>query len=215
MGVVQPIALPVVIVADPAWRFDDSLPGKKRGAAKHYTCLTVDEIKAFPIPAQVAAARDAVLFLWRVAAMQLEALEVAAAWGFRQYGELVWQKRTVTGKKHFGMGHLVRYSHESCLIAVRGDAPRPAVRNIRSTLDGRVGEHSEKPAEFYRIVERLFPTAHRYELFARKPRAGWAQYGNEFGKLAPEQLTLGGEDGGEYAAAEERGRGAAKLYAVS
>lgn len=206
--------MPVVLVADPPWKFNDPLPGKKRGASKHYACLTLEELKLYPLPPQVIAAPDAVLFMWRVASMQEEALALMRAWGFRQYGEIVWQKLTKRGRKHFGMGHIVRNSHETCLVAVRGDRIRPAVRNVRSTFDGRTGSHSEKPAEFYRLVERLYPQAHRYEIFARRPRPGWAQYGNEFGKFAPEQLALGGGKH-DHEFAEKRGRGAAQLYAVS
>lgn len=211
----KPIRIPlsslVVLAADPPWKFRDGLPGKKRGAAKHYTCLSLDELKAHPLPPQVMRAPNAVLFLWRVAAMQLEALELGYAWGFEQHSELVWQKRTKKGKKHFGMGRITRQSHETCLVMVRGDHA-PAVRNIRSTFDAPVGAHSEKPDRFYRIVEALYPNAHRYELFARRPRVGWAQYGQEFGKFAPEQLELqGGKDG--YA--KGNGGGTAKLRAVS
>lgn len=34
-----------VIAADPPWQFSDHLPGKKRGAAKHY-CLAAAELFA-------------------------------------------------------------------------------------------------------------------------------------------------------------------------
>jgi N6-adenosine-specific RNA methylase IME4 len=190
----------VVLAADPAWQFSDKLPGKKRGAESHYRCLTLEQIKAFPLPLPVVNAPDAILFMWRVAAMQQEALDVARAWGFEPYGELIWQKLTKTGLKHFGMGHITRASHESCLIAVRGKVP-PAVRNERSTFEARVGVHSEKPAAFYRLVERLYPHAHRYEIFSRRPRTGWAQYGNELGKLEHEQLSMGGIEDGQRQAA--------------
>ena len=56
-----------VVCADPPWAFSDPLPGKKRGAEKHYATMTVDEICAYPLP---PVADDAVLFLWRVASMQ-------------------------------------------------------------------------------------------------------------------------------------------------
>lgn len=188
-----PSSTPVVLAADPPWLFADKLPGKRRGAASHYKCITLDDIKGFALPRQVVRAPDAVLFLWRVAAMQREALDVAECWGFKPYGELVWQKLTKTGKKHFGMGHITRATHETCLIAVRGRA-LPDVRNERSTFEARVGVHSEKPEAFYRLIERLYPDAHRYEIFARRPRVGWAQYGNELGKLEHEQLSMGGMD---------------------
>ena len=41
-----------------------------------------------------------------------------------------------------------------------------------------VTEHSEKPDEVYRRIERLYP-APRLELFARKPREGWTVWGDE------------------------------------
>lgn len=201
-----PHLCPVILAADPAWQFDDKLPGKRRGAESHYKCLTIDDIKAFALPVQVTRAPDAVLFLWRVAAMQREALDVAEAWGFEPYGELVWQKLTKTGLKHFGMGHILRQSHETCLVAVRGRV-RPAVRNERSTFEARTGVHSEKPEAFYRLVERLYPDAHRYEIFARRPRTGWSQYGNELGKLEHEQMQLKGvDDGQDNSGSRERGR---------
>lgn len=168
-----------VLVADPPWAFGDSLPGKGRGAAAHYTCMTVADICAMQIP---DVGPDAVLFLWRVAAMPQEALDVVRAWGFTPKSELVWEKLTSAGKPHFGMGHYVRASHETCLIAARGRA-FPAVRNVRSRFAAPVGVHSQKPDEFYRLVEAMYPDAVRYELFARTVRAGWVQSGNELGKL--------------------------------
>lgn len=66
------------VVADPPWPFDDKLPGKGRGAAKHYAMMTLKEIREFALP---PIADDAYLFLWRVAAMQEEALSVMHAWG--------------------------------------------------------------------------------------------------------------------------------------
>jgi N6-adenosine-specific RNA methylase IME4 len=166
---------PRVLVADPPWRFSDSLPGAGiRGAAKHYPVLSTDDIERFPLP-QLAA--DAVLFLWRVAAMPEEALRVCRAWGFVPKTELVWLKRTKTNNRHFGMGRIVRGEHETCLIGVRG-RPSPLTRSIRSTFEAPVGRHSAKPDEFYALVERLFDGPY-VELFARRRREGWDCRGNE------------------------------------
>ena len=171
--------LPRVLVADPAWRFDDSLPGKTRGAARNYRTMTVDEIRAFPVPRM---ADDSFLFLWRVSSMVEEAYSVARAWGFRPVAEIVWMKLTSTGEEvFFGMGRTVRASHETCIIAKRG-SPSPKSRSERSVLLAPRGRHSEKPVEFYALVERLFDGPY-VELFARRRRAGWAQHGDE---LPPE-----------------------------
>lgn len=167
-----------VLVADPPWRFSDALPGAGRGAEKHYRCLPTSEICSMWTP--IESERNAVLFLWRVAAMVEDACKVARAWGFVPKAELVWEKLTRKGNPFFGMGRYTRSAHEVCMICVRGSCP-PAIRNVRSRFAAKVGRHSEKPDEFYELVERMYPRAERYELFARIVRPGWRQFGLELG----------------------------------
>lgn len=162
------------IAADPPWKFGDSLPGPGRGAAKHYDVMDSAGICNFALP---PLADDAVLFCWRVASMQQEALDVVKAWGFVVKSELVWRKVTKNGKRWFGMGRYVRAEHETCLIATRG-RPQILSHSIRSVFEAPAGRHSEKPDEFFRIVEELCPGP-RVELFARRHRANWTCYGNE------------------------------------
>lgn len=182
-----------VVVADPPWRFRDHLPGAGRGAAKHYPTLSTPEICGF-LGAHHAElpplADDAILFLWRVAAMPREALRVCAAWGFEPKAELVWVKNTPLFSKlgfvgcdgrgiAFGLGHYTRSAHETCVIATRGRGARLVRdRSIRSVFFAARGRHSEKPPEFYALVERMARGPY-LELFARTPRAGWHQHGNE------------------------------------
>jgi N6-adenosine-specific RNA methylase IME4 len=168
-----------VIVADPPWEFRDTCPGNGRGAAKHYPCMGVEAIKAFPLP---PLAPDAVLLLWRVASMQREALDVMDAWGFDLKTEIVWRKLTKHGKQHFGMGHYVRASHEVCLLGTRGRW-KPRARNVRSVFDAPVGRHSEKPGRFFALVEELAAGPY-VELFARRHREGWQCHGNELEEAA-------------------------------
>lgn len=169
-----------MLVADPAWKFGDSLPGGSRGAAKNYACMSAADICAMrPL---FAEAPNSVLFLWRVSAMVEEAYRVVRAWGYVPKSEPVWEKLTTGGKAHFGMGRYVRASHESCIIAVRGRA-FPEVRNIRSRFAAPVGVHSQKPDAFYELVENMYPSAIKGEMFARRVRAGWEQHGLELGLL--------------------------------
>ena len=166
-----------VVAADPPWKFGDKLPGGGRGAAKHYDVLSVEEIERYPLP---PIADDALLFLWRVAAMVPEAIRVAKAWGFTPMSEMVWVKTTSSGELHFGMGRYVRASHETCIIATRGRAASLVIdHSIRSVFFAEVGEHSAKPDEFFHLVERLYPGP-RVELFSRVPtRRDWTLYGRE------------------------------------
>lgn len=167
-----------VLVADPPWRFGDSLPGGGRGAAKKYPCLTTQQIEAFQIPTM---ADDSLLFLWRVAAMPWDALRVAKAWGFEPKSEIVWVKGGVVGgklKPRLGMGRYVRNCHETALICTRGRGLDLIKSHaVPSVILAPRGEHSTKPDEFYDLVDSLVegPVA---ELFARRQRPGWDCYGN-------------------------------------
>ena len=168
-----------VLVADPPWRFRDSLPGGGRGASKHYPCMSVSEIEAFPLPRM---ADDSLLFLWRVASMPDEALRVARAWGFTPKSEIVWVKGSVRDGDlvpRIGMGRYVRNSHESALICSRGRGHR-VIRShsVPSVIVAPRGRHSAKPDEFRRLVDSLAGGS-VVELFARTRWPGWDCLGNE------------------------------------
>ena len=174
-----------VLVADPPWAFGDSLPGASRGAAKNYATLSMRALTEFPLP---PLARDCHLFLWHPASFQVEAVDLAIEWGFKPKAQLIWQKLTRSGKPWFGMGRIVRNSHETCMIATRGK-PTVLRKDVRSTFSANVpvdaeGKtiHSAKPNEFYEIVEALC-SGPLVELFARKYRVRWYQYGNELDKV--------------------------------
>lgn len=171
-----------LVVADPPWPFDDKLPGGRRGAEKHYEVMSISDIRGYMndlVAKDVCIAEDAVLVLWRVAAMVPEAYSVVHTWGFHAKSELVWAKQTKSGKPHFGMGRYVRQSHESAIIATRGKGLGNVLNHsTRSVFEAPVGRHSEKPDAFYELVERLF-AGPRLELFARRRRPGWTCIGDE------------------------------------
>lgn len=176
----------IVLVADPPWSFSDKLPGPSRGAEKNYDVLSQKDIEDFPLPRM---GDKAVLFLWRVSSQVEEAYAVVRAWGFVPKTELVWVKKTKNGKRHMGMGRIIRAEHETCIIATRGGLITPFDRGVRSTFEteegdvfeGPVRRHSQKPEEFFQLVERLYPArdGRHVQLFARVPRPGWECYGNE------------------------------------
>ena len=167
-----------VLVSDPPWLLKDALPGKGRGAIKHYPCMSLEALKVFPVPDM---AKDSILFMWRLSSMVEEAYQLVRAWGFIPKTELVWNKLTVNGKVHFGMGRYLRASHETCIVATRG---RYKVKNLstRSTFDAIASrEHSRKPIEFYELVESLCEGPY-VEMFSRHNRHGWVMLGNQVPK---------------------------------
>lgn len=81
-----------VVVADPPWSFSDHLTMSetKRGADANYDTLTIEDLKALPLPD--VCAEDAILVIWVPSALLSEGLEVMSAWGFRQTQTFVWVK---------------------------------------------------------------------------------------------------------------------------
>jgi N6-adenosine-specific RNA methylase IME4 len=57
-------------------------------------------------------------------------------------------------------------------------APAPG-EQADSVIERPVGAHSEKPAVVHELIEAMFPSAQKVELFARHPRAGFDAWGLE------------------------------------
>jgi len=168
------------IYADPPWRFQNRT-GKM--APEHqrllrYPTMTLEEILELPI--NRLAASEAHLYLWVPNALIAEGLEVMKRWGFTYKTNLVWYKiRKDGGPDGRGVGFYFRNVTELILFGVRG--------NMRTMNRGRTQvnlipkqkrEHSRKPDEIYDLIEECSPGPY-LELFARHPRKGWNQWGNE------------------------------------
>lgn len=168
------------ILADPPWQFSNRT-GKMAPEHKRllrYPTMTLQEIMELPV-AQLAAQRSH-LYLWVPNALILEGLEVMRRWGFTYKTHVVWYKvRKDGGPDGRGVGFYFRNVTEMLLFGVRGSmrtlAPGRRQVNIIST---RKREHSRKPDEQYKLIESCSPGPY-LELFARHPRPGWAQWGNQ------------------------------------
>lgn len=161
-----------VILADPPWRFEPYSrdTGMDRAADNHYPTSSTDEICILPVP----AAKDAVLFLWATAPMLPDALRVMSAWGFAYKSHLIWAKDRI------GTGYWARNKHELLLIGTRGSIPAPSPgTQPESVIEAPVERHSAKPEAFRDLIERLYPTIPRLEMFARSGRPGWDLWGAE------------------------------------
>ncbi len=160
-----------VILADPPWKY--VYTGSRRGVADvHYKTLSDEELIELPLGKIIA--KDAILFLWATNPKLEDALKIANEWGFTYKTCMVWIK------PHFGTGFYVRSQHEILLICKKGKLPVPN-DNTRppSILAAPKTKHSEKPAIFYDIIERMFPNRRYLELFARNTRSGWTSWGME------------------------------------
>jgi N6-adenosine-specific RNA methylase IME4 len=170
-----------VIVADPPWDFENySDAGTAKGADPHYKVMKLDAIKSLRVGD--LARGDCLLLLWTTgwAIATGQAQEVARAWSFKPITEMVWLKRTGSGKARMGTGYRVRTMHEPILVCAVGN---PKHQPFPSFFDGLAREHSRKPDEFYTMVERHTPDAFRCDLFARQIRAGFDAWGDQTNKF--------------------------------
>jgi N6-adenosine-specific RNA methylase IME4 len=75
-------------------------------------------------------------------------------------------------------GDWLRGQSEHCLMATHGK-PIVHLTNQTTILRGPVRAHSQKPDEFYALVEKLCPAPRYCELFSRQYRERWDGHGDE------------------------------------
>jgi len=161
-----------VVVVDPPWRYEKRREDTTQRGKVTYPDMTEAEIAGLKIPGK----DDSILFLWTTNAHLVtgESPRVAHAWGYTPKTLLTWRK------PRMGVGDWARGQTEHCIVAVKGDYK---LKSVPSTIfDAKTGKHSQKPDEFYSIVEKCCPGS-KCELFARKKRKGWEQDGSELGSI--------------------------------
>jgi N6-adenosine-specific RNA methylase IME4 len=159
-----------VIVADPPWPYELRAEDPSHRGITPYPTMKLDQICAMPVAS--LAHEDSILWLWVTNAHMREAFNVLDAWGFAQKTILTWVK------DKWGCGHWLRGQTEHCLFATRG---HPVVtRSDKATvLTAPTRGHSQKPEEFYQVVESLCPAPRYAYLFSRDKRDRWDMHGDE------------------------------------
>jgi N6-adenosine-specific RNA methylase IME4 len=187
-----------VLVIDSPWCFEDSLSSSAtRGAAANYSTMHDVDIARLPIAGVMAA--DSVCWSWVISSKLQAGLDAMRLWGFEHKQVAVWNK---TGKTvdsgldadaemmepddlAFGMGHLHRNCMELILVGIKGSPYKKLrSRSVRNSFYAPPGhhaksKHSAKPEQLQTMIETMFPSAHRLEVFARRHRPGWTCIGNE------------------------------------
>ncbi len=193
------------LLADPAWAFrthsgQNRTPTQKKfnEAEDHYDTLSLDEMAALPVAEHVAP--NALLAMWAVGSHLDEAIELGTSWGFSYTTDLFWwckaklidamQVNIFTGdicEPRMSMGYHSRKQLEPCLLFTRGKGLPVQAHDVRQLIIEAPREHSRKPIETYRRLDRLYGLEAgqipRAELFARTSMPGWDVWGNETTKF--------------------------------
>jgi N6-adenosine-specific RNA methylase IME4 len=160
-----------VIYIDPPWKFETfSENGMDRSADNHYPTMSMQSLSELVLP----AGKDCIMFMWATVPMLPEAIDLLTDWGFTYKSHIAWVKDRI------GTGYWTRNKHELLLIATKGNVPAPAMgMQPPSVVELPVMKHSEKPAFFADMIQSLYPTTPKVEVFARIGRPGWDVIGNE------------------------------------
>lgn len=160
-----------VLLADPPWEYGDKRGGDYGGAENHYPTMATAAICAMPVQEKVG--RDAVCFVWATVPLLPDAVRVMEAWGFEYKTHFVWDKQ-----KPF-YGHYSHVRHELLLLGTKGSCVPDGGKWASVITVDRSEVHSQKPSQFYELIESMYKSGPYVELFARETRDGWSSWGNE------------------------------------
>lgn len=178
-----------IIYCDPPWDYKGQTQhgGKggttDTGSAKgHYKTMTVnDMIKKFKPMLDKTTDTDCLLYMWTSSPHMDQAIRLGEEWGF-DYATVafVWYKK----KPNPGF-----YTMSECEIVLvfkkkGGKIPQPrGSRRERQFLVEERREHSRKPNEIRKRIERMHPKQKKLEMFARVKPKGWEVLGNQTTKF--------------------------------
>jgi N6-adenosine-specific RNA methylase IME4 len=173
------------------------------GASGRYHTEPTDQIAN--IPASDLALPDAQLYMWATWPFLPGALWLMEQWGFEyKTCAFVWVKANkgrwkASGEQltcqmedvgieqflewmfFYGVGNYTASNTEFVLLGARGQFMKPVKKASQVIVcpGWNGGEHSRKPEEVHRRVEKMYPDESYAELFARRERPGWLCLGDE------------------------------------
>jgi len=154
------------IVIDPPWEYDENIIGRTK---PEYALMNIKELEEKDI---MKYAQDSChLYIWTTNAFIWKAIALGKKWGFEYKTLLTWIKPSV------GIGTYFRNSTEHICFFIKKGSKSTRDKSVGTWFQAKRGEHSEKPEEFYKIVEKTSFPPYLY-IFGRKKRKGWYVYGN-------------------------------------
>jgi N6-adenosine-specific RNA methylase IME4 len=190
------------LVIDPPWEYPEGFPsfgdGPEDRTPLPYPTMTVDAIATLPV--YDVMQHEGYVFLWTTSRYLPDAFSVLRAWRCAYRQTLTWAKPP----RGLGPGGAWAVTTEHVLVAQRIGAASngrrkstSGVRVDRSCFDWPRRAHSEKPGEFYTMLERTH-LAPRIDVFARRLRPGWACVGSAIDGQDIRASLLGAQPAVEY-----------------
>merc|ERR1712224_195233 len=118
---------------------------------------------------------NGVIFMWVINAKMLWAIDFLAKEGFKVVETISWLKMSSNRLLARGHGFYLQHAKEDCIVATKGNVADLNWETISLNFVAEKRCQSQKPAQFYDMVESLKPNGHYLEVFARRNnlRNGW------------------------------------------
>lgn len=176
-----------IIYCDPPWDYGGKMQYDKSGkkdvnenwedkifissANFKYPTIKTRDLKMIPIDS--ITKDDCLLFMWVTSPHLEQGIDLGKYWGFDfKTVAFVWDKM-VHNPGQYTLSYV-----ELCLVFKKGKIPRPrGTRNEKQMIRVPRGNHSQKPIEVLKAIERMFPTQEKIELFTRHRPDGWDVWG--------------------------------------
>jgi N6-adenosine-specific RNA methylase IME4 len=142
-----------------------------------YKPLELDVIKEHFIEMGKHCTDDHVLFVWSDQAHLLDVTHMLLDLGYKIHDYLIWEKG-----QGMAPAFSVRFSHDYLIYSWKGKFPRVNKYVKGKYLDSvfsRPVDRHKKPAEFYEMLEDMYPNVNRIELYAYHYRVGWDCWGDK------------------------------------
>lgn len=153
------------------------IPVSNKSRKLEYPTMTVEEIKNLNV--KNITADNAHLYFWVTNSHLPYAFDIVKEWGFTYSTMIVWAKNMMGG----GLGGAFKINTEFLIFARKGSLKTAQTNkgtwfNIKRAYENGAPKHSKKPDFFYEMIEK---TSHgnKLEMFARRKRDGWDNWGNE------------------------------------
>jgi N6-adenosine-specific RNA methylase IME4 len=170
-----------ILVIDPPWPKQKG--GRrnvrpKQGKELAYRTLPIAEIFTL-LDKQIfsRASSTHTVFMWCVeeflAGMEVEMHQR----DYRRHTRLVWDK--LNG---IAPAFSIRFCHEFCVWFYKPkftQVARDGRGRYSTVIQERARQHSRKPDKLYEMVNILFPTQRKLDVFSRERRDGWDQFGDQ------------------------------------
>lgn len=181
-----------IIYTDPPWKQSKGNNRKCRpnqNKQLDYNVMELSDIKDVHKRVSHLCEDNHNIFMWTIDKYLFEAEEMMKELGYELHARIVWDKENGVAP-----AFTLRYSHEYLLwFYKKGKMLKPdlAMRGKYTTVLRELAtKHSKKPECAYQMLESLFPTARKLELFSRINRPGWDAWGNQVGLLDNDTYKL-------------------------